>query len=222
MTRTEIIAYATTKLGQTDSATLTVAGTFFDQRHAMIWNEELWRQTRYQESISVAAGTQDVTMGANCEFVTACRWAGAQELMPLSDASALSLDPVGYDGSGAVLGFVPLGKNGSGLAQIRLMRTPTEAKTLLVLGKRKVLALSGSDSTTIPGEDIALCEFLMGDLYEWLRQLGKAEYFNQKGMALLAKMKEIETAQTAEIRRIIPTEQQLDGQPGGDSFNPLG
>jgi len=222
MTRTEIIAYCTAKLGQTDSATLTIAGTFFDQRHAMIWNEELWRQTRYQESIAVAAATQDVTMGANCEFVTACRWAGAYELMPISDAAALSLDPAGYDASGPVLGFVPLGKNSSGYAQIRLLRIPTEAKTLLVLGQRQLLALAGGDSTTIPGEDVALCEFLMGDLYEWLRQLSKAEYFNQKGMALLAKMKEIETAQTAEIRRIVPTEQTLDGYTGGDSFNPLG
>ena len=222
MTRTEIIALCTAKLGLTDSATTTIAGTFFDARHAMIWNEELWRQTRYQESIAVAAATQDVTLGATCEFVTACRWAGAYELLPLSDSAALALDPTGYDASGSVLGFIPLAKTAGGLAQIRLIRIPSEAKTLLVLGKRKVLALSGSDSTPIPGEDMALIEFLMGDLYEWLRQLSKAQYFNAKGMQLLAKMKEIETAQTAEIRRIIPTEQQLDGGYGGDSMNHFG
>lgn len=222
MTRAEIISYCTAKLGVTDATATTQAGTFLDARHAMIWNEELWRQTRYQESIACPAGTQDVTLGANCEFVTACRWAGSHELMPLSDASALSLDPAGYDGSGAVLGFVPLGKTSGGLAQIRLMRTPTEAKTLLVLGKRKLLALGTNDTPPIPGEDMALIEFVMGDLYEWLRQLSKAQYFFAKGAAMLGKMKEIETAQTAEIRRIIPMEQQLDGEPSGDSFNPLG
>lgn len=222
MTRAEIISYCTAKLGVTDSTATTQAGTFLDARHAMIWNEELWRQTRYQESVSVSAGTQDVTLGANCEFVTACRWAGTHELMPLSDVSALSLDPAGYDASGTVLGFVPLGKTSGGLAQIRLMRTPTEAKTLLVLGKRKLLALGTNDTPPIPGEDMALIEFVMGDLYEWLRQLSKAQYFFAKGGAMLGKMKEIETAQTAEIRRIIPMEQQLDGEPSGDSFNPLG
>ena len=223
MTRTEIINYCTAKLGITDATAAAQAGTFLDARHAMIWNEELWRQTRYQEAISVAAGTQDVTLGANCEFVTACRWAGTYELMPMSDGAALSLDPAGYDGSGAVLGFVPLGKNASGLAQIRLMRIPTETKPLLVLGKRKLLALAAGDTPPIPGEDMALIEFVMGDLYEWLRQLSKAQYFFAKGAAMLGKMKEIETAQTAEIRRIIPSEQQLDGYTGGgDSFNPLG
>jgi|GEM_PF-3584860 len=223
MTRTEIIAYCVAKLGITDAATSTIAGTFFDARHAMIWNEELWRQTRYQETVAVTAGVQDVTLGANCEFVTGCRWAGAYELLPLSDAAALSLDPPGYDASGAVLGFVPLGKTTAGLAQIRLLRTPTESKSLLVLGKRKLLALSGSDTPPIPGEDVALCEFVMGDLYEWLRQLNKAAYFFEKGAALLGKMKEIETAQTAEIRRIVPQEQVLDGYAAGaDSFRPLG
>ena len=223
MTRAEIITYCTAKLGITDATATAQAGTFLDARHAMVWNEELWRQTRYQESVSVAAGTQDVTLGANCEFVTACRWAGAYELMPLSDASAMALDPAGYDASGAVHGFVPLGKNSSGYAQIRLMRIPTEAKTLLVIGKRKLLALAAGDTPPIPGEDIALAEFVMGDLYEWLRQLSKAQYFFAKGAAMLGKMKEIEVAQTAEIRRIVPTEQQLDGYTGGgDSFNPLG
>ena len=222
MTRTDIIDLCTKKLGLTDAATLTIAGTFFDARHAMIWNEELWRQTRYQESISVIPPTQDVTLGANCEFVTGCRWAGAYELLPLSDSAALALDPVGYDATGVVLGFVPLGKTSAGLAQIRLMRAPTEAKTLLVFGKRKVLALAGGDSTPIPGEDMALIEFLMGDLYEWLRQLSKAQYFNAKAVLLLTKMKEIETAQTAEIRRLVPTVQMLDGDYGGDSLNPLG
>jgi len=35
-------------------------------------------------------------------------------------------------------------------------------------------------------------------------------------------MKEIETAQTAEIRRLVPTVQMLDGDYYGDSLNPLG
>lgn len=222
MTRAEIISYCTAKLGLTDSSATTVAGTFLDARHAMIWNEELWRQTRYQETVSVAAGTQDITLGANCEFVTACRWAGLHELMPMSDQSALSLDPAGYDATGAVLGFVPLGKTSAGLAQIRLMRKPAQDQTLLVLGKRKLLALGSGDTPPIPGEDMTLIEFVMGDLYEWLRQLSKAQYFYQKGGILLQKMKEIETAQTAEIRRIIPTEQVLDGAYGQDSYRPLG
>ena len=130
MTRTESISFVTGKLGMTDAAAQTKAGTFYDARWSMLWNEENWRQSRYQQTIAVAAGTQDVTLHANFEFVTACRWAESYELLPMSDASALSLNPAGYDASGAVLGFVPLGKDSSGNVQIRLMQKPTEAKVL--------------------------------------------------------------------------------------------
>jgi len=222
MTRTEIIAYVLAKLGISDATATAQAGTFLDARHSMIWNDEDWRQTRYQETIAVPAGTQDVTLGANCEFVRACRWAESQELLPLNDVNALQLNPVGYDASGPVLGFVQLGKDTSGNVIVRLMQKPTEAKNLLVIGKRKVLALAGSDTPPIPGEDMVLCEFVMGDLYEWLRQLNKAQYFFQKGGILLQKMKEIERQQSAEIVRIVPYVQQLSGDVGADSYNPLG
>ncbi len=223
MTRAESIAYCTGKLGITDAAATTKAASFYDARWSMLWNEENWRQTRYQQTVACGAGTQDITLHANFEFVTACRWAGAYELMPTNDAVALASNPVGYDTSGPVLGFIPLGKDTNGAVQIRLLQVPTEAKNLLVLGKRKVLALSNSDTPPIPGADQALNEFVMGDLYEWLRQLNKATHFFQKGGILLQKMKEIEIEQAAEIRRIIPTEQILEGGFfGGDSFNPLG
>jgi hypothetical protein len=221
MTRTETISYCTGKLGIADATATAKAGEFYDARWSMLWNEEDWRQTRYQETVAVTAGTQDITLGANCEFVKACRWAGTHELLPISDVAALATNPAGYDTSGPVLGFVPLGKTSAGLVQIRLMQIPAEAKNLLVIGKRKVLALAGSDTPPIPGADQVLNEWVMGDLYEWLRQMTKAQYFFQKGGILLQKMKDIETQQAAEIRRIIPLEQQLDGHLGGDSFNPL-
>lgn len=224
MTRAEIITYTTAKLGITDATALAIAATFLDARHAMVWNDEDWRQARYQETIAVPSGTQDVTLGSTCEFVKAARWAESYELMPISDVSALALNPVGYDSSGPVLGFTQLGKDSSGNVVIRLQQKPREAKNLLVIGKRKVLALGTSDTPPIPGEDMALCELVMGDLYEWLRQLSKAEYFFAKGMALLQKMKDIETAQSGEIRRIIPVGQSLEDEDTGnfDSMRPLG
>lgn len=212
MTRTEIINYVTAKLGLTDSATQTLAGTFVDARHAMIWNEENWRQTRYQETVAVTSGTQDITLGANCEFVIAARWADRYELLPTSGAAALQMNAMGYDTGGPVLGFEPLGKDTSGNCKIRLLQIPQQSANLLVLGKRKVLALSGSDTPPIPGEDQALCEFVMADLYEWLRQASKAQYYLGKAGILLQKMKDIETAQSGEIRRIIPQEQVLDSR----------
>lgn len=52
----------------------------------------------------------------------------------------------------------------------------------------------------------------MGDLYQWIRQMSRAQVFFQEANALQARMIEIETAQTAEIRRVIPMEQVLEDE----------
>lgn len=223
MTRAETVTYTTGKLGITDAAALTKAAEFYDARWSMLWNEENWRQTRYQQTVAVGVGTQDVTLSSNFEFVKVCRWAGNYELLPTSGTAALASNPYGYDTAGPVLGFEQLAKDSNGNVQIRLLQIPNEAQSLLVIGKRKVLALGNSDTPPIPGADQVLNEMVMGDLYEWLRQMTKAQYFFQKGTVLLQKMKDIETQQSGEIQRIIPIEQTLeDGSGGADSFRPLG
>jgi hypothetical protein len=216
MTKSEIITFCTAKFGVTDASTQAQAALFLDARHAMLWNEHDWRQARYQQTVAVPAGTQDVTLDSNFEIVRGARWAGQQELLPTNDAAALALNPAGYDQTGPVLGFIPLGKDAAGSVVIRLVQKPAEAKTLLVFGKRKVVALASGDTPPIPGEDQALCEFVLGDLYEWFRQFAKATHFMQKGMALLERMRAIEVEQSGEIRRIIPMEQVHDGDDRGD------
>lgn len=216
MTLAEIKAFTTGKLGIADATALAQAELFTKHRWRLLWNDELWRQTRWQATLAVVAGTQDITLPDEFEFVTAARWADNIELLGISDQSALATNPAGYDQSGAVLAFVPIAKDADGNARIRLMQTPRESKNLLVLGKRKCVELvNPADTPLIPGADQVLCEYVMGDLYEWLRQLNKANVFFNKGNALLLKMKEIETAQTSEIRRIIPTEQVLDDDAPG-------
>lgn len=216
MTLDDIATYTTSKLGITDAQAKAQAKLFAQMRHRMLWNEQNFRQTRTQAMVAVNAGTQDVTLPSEFEFVTACRWAGTQELPGISDFSALATNPSGYDATGPVLAFVPLGKDASGNAIIRLMQIPETGDSLLVIGKRKCVELvNGTDSPLIPGEDQVLCELVMGDLYEWLRQFSKAQAFAQRAAMLLQKMVEIETAQAAELRRLIPTEQVIDDDPSG-------
>jgi hypothetical protein len=217
MTLDEIVTYTSSKLGITHAAARAQARLFAQMRHRMLWNEQNFRQTRHQATVPVNAGTQDVTLPAEFEFVTGCRWAGRYELLGVSDLGALAANPGGYDAAGPVLAFVPLGKDAAGNAIIRLMQVPQSAGALLVIGKRKCVELvNGTDSPLIPGEDQVLCEFVMADLYEWLRQFGKAQAFLQRAAILLQKMVEIETQQTAEVRRLIPIEQQMDDDTSGD------
>lgn len=210
MTISEIASYCTDKLGITDSATTTLTKKFVRARWAMLWNSATFRQSRMEQTLSVAAGTQDVTLDPTFEFVTAARWAENQELMPVHDLNALAVNPVGYDQQGTVAGFTQLPKDSSGNARIRLFAIPSETKNLLVIGKAKVPTLADGDSPTLIGADEALCAFTMGDLYQWMRQLGKAQAFYGEGAALVQRMMEIETAQTPDNRRIIPQEQILE------------
>lgn len=215
MTLAEIKNFCSTKLGMTDTATKTVAGTFANARWKMIWNAQPWRQSRWQASITVPAGQQDVALGTEFEFVTAARWKGNNELQPISDLTAFSLNPAGYDQAGTPLGFAQIGKTTGGLVQIRLFQIPTETQTLLVIGKRKCIELMiDTDTPLIPGIDECLQAFVMGDLYQWIRQFSKAQTCYEEANLLLAKMVEIETAQTSEVRRIIPTVEAISGDGG--------
>jgi hypothetical protein len=210
MTRDQIASYCTSKLGITDSAAVTIAGTFAQNRYRLLWNEELWPQTRLQQSLSVTAGTQDYALDSNFEFPTAYRWDGFSEVLPISDIAALSNNPPGYDTQGPIAAVVQLPRV-AGVCQIRLVSIPTKSSTLLVIGKRKVVDIAASDEPAIPGADQCLLEFVMADLCEWLRQYGSAERYLAKAGILLEKMKDMHRAQAGEIRRVIPTEQLLDG-----------
>lgn len=211
MTLAELKTFTTAKLGITDADALAQAGEFIKARWKMIWNAQPWRQSRWQETVSVPADTQDVTLGAEFEFVTACRWKGEQELMPINDQTAFSLNPAGYDQSGPPAAFSQLAKTSAGLVRIRLHQIPNETQPLLVLGKRKCVELtSASDTPLIPGVDECLTAFAMGDLYQWIRQFSKAQACYNEANGLMEKMIEIERQQSAGISRLVPVEQQLE------------
>lgn len=216
MTLLELKNFTTAKLGITDAATKAQAGEFLKMRWVMIWNAQPWRQARWQETVSVAAGTQDVALSAAVEFVIACRWKDQNELMPMSVEAAFSMNPSGYDQQGTPAAFAQIAKTAGGLAQIRLFQIPNETQNLLVIAKRKCVALvTDTDSPLIPGVDECLQAFAMGDLFQWIRQFGKAQACFEEANALLAKMVEIETAQTTEVRRIIPSVEPDDATSGG-------
>jgi hypothetical protein len=238
MTLAEIKTYCTSKLGIADATALSMAELFAKQRWRTLWNEADWKQARYEQALVVASNTQDVTLDTKFDTVKAVRYSDAQELPSVSDMTAFMLDPAAYHfiGSpnnqfGTPVAFVPLGRQAvTGALQIRLIRATAQQCNLLVIGKCKPIELTTGavdsenvQEVPIPGGSECLCEFVMGDLYEWLRQFDKAEWYQKRAAILLEKMKEIETAQASEVRRIIPTEQVLEGWGGGyDSTRPLG
>ena len=210
MTLAQYKAYCAAKLGLSDSVTLAQAGEFVKARWRMIWNSQLWRQTRYYDTVAVPAGTQEITLTSPIDFILAARWNGITNLAAVLDLSVLATNPAAWDGTGTPIAFVPLAQDATGQTRLRLLQRPQQDGTLLLAGKRKCIELVlETDSPILPGVDETLVAFVMADLYQYLRQFAKAQACQQEGTALLQKMVEIETSQASEVRQIIPEEQVL-------------
>lgn len=89
--------------------------------------------------------------------------------------------------------------------RLRLLETPVQALTLMVLGKRKPTPYRvASDAPAVRCLSHAL-EFLThGDALDWLEQKSDAEKMWGKGLAFLEKAKEKEVFQSANIQQLVP------------------
>jgi hypothetical protein len=198
----------------TDNLTKAQAKTFAQLRWKMIWDDTNWRQARHEVEATIAANTEEVTLPAEVETVIMARIDGNREIFPTTDLVAMSSDPSGIGSPGMTLAFSNYAKDSAGNARVRLHRPLDQARTILFVCKRKCVELvNDSDTPLISGIDQCLIAFVMGDLYEWVRQMGKAQLKYQEGIGLLGKMQEIETQQSGRIVRIIP----MDG--GEYDFN---
>ena len=214
MTLLEIQNFCAAKVGINDSTTLAQAGTFAKARWKMIWDKANWRQARIDDTLTIAANTQDVTLPSGFEFATRARWAANGIDLPGTEDETVYLEnPAGYAQPGSVLKFSPMPKDSSGNAIIRLQAPPLVGDSLYVVGKKKCPQLvNPTDTPLISGVDTALCAFVMNDLLQWLRQYGKAQIHLQEATTALQLMEDIEIKQTQSIHRFIPIEQVLDGQ----------
>ena len=73
-----------------------------------------------------------------------------------------------------------------------------------MLGKLTLPALTDSDSPKINGIDNALLAYVEGDMLEHMRQYGKAQVKQQEAAGAMMLMRDLESAQSAKIARLIP------------------
>jgi len=89
--------------------------------------------------------------------------------------------------------------------RIRLLETPKGDTPLVILAKRTVHPLiHDGDSTAFDGLDLALEAFVLGDVYEWLRQTGDANEKRAEAVALVEHLKREEFYQEAQQQRLVP------------------
>jgi hypothetical protein len=205
MTLQQIAQFCADKIGIADNTTVAKARAFTQQRWRLVWNRYSWHQARMQQTVTVPAGTQDVTLEGNMDFPIAARWNGTEEILVTSDITMLRNFPVGMDTSGSVRGFDLIPKDAAGNARIRLYQIPNITAPLLVIGKAKCPELTAdTDQPSIPGCEETLIACVLGDLMQWLRQYGKAQIHFAEATTHLDNMMQIERDVAANDMRVIP------------------
>lgn len=202
-TRGQMVTYVTDKFGVTSTATVTRAAGFYDVRYRMIQDRYYWKQLKVSETSTLVSGVQDVTLTAAIDRIVAVRW-NNRRLLPSNQEQVFQIDPEAFDSEGEVVAFSELGKDSSGLARIRLYQIPQEGKELLVLGKAPPETLTDSQTPRLSGIDQSLQAYILGDLWQSIRQFTKADKLYLEAELFLKEMMKIEQEQSAFDYRIIP------------------
>jgi hypothetical protein len=100
--------------------------------------------------------------------------------------------------------------------RLRLLETPQQAITLMVLGKRKPpRLLRASDQPALRGIDGCLEAFVLADAYEWQRQTEDASDKRGEAMALLEQLKKTEIYHAANTQQLVPYDSDAPGDIPG-------
>lgn len=241
MTLTQLASYITTKLSDTDSASVTVCKDFINRRYQMIWDGALWTETMGVLSVPVTAGTAEVTLSGTPSITffqsvsvpsTAIDFPVAMKFTLNSDASGDGSELLGYDWQtffqidvgawnsvtarqSTPKNFINLPKNGNGSARLKPVPVPNADGVIFVLGKLKWVALGDSDSPCLRAIDNAVLCYAEGDMLERARQYAKAQAKYAEGAMHVKTMFDIEKGQQQSISMITPMEEGFYDPTGG-------
>lgn len=231
MTLTDLATFITSKLSDTDAASVTACKSYINRRYQMVWDSALWTETLGIASKAVAARDTVITLdGAPSvtffqsgsapstfiDFPVAIRFTKTGEddgvELPVTDwMTFFALDPnVWNDVSGRRAtpnNAINLPKDGSGYCRFKPVPTPDAAGSMYVLGKLKWVELGATDSPCLRGVDNALLAYAEGDMLERARQYGKAQAKFAEAAAHVQIMKDIEKGQQQSISMITPMEE---------------
>jgi hypothetical protein len=183
----------------------------------IIWDNQLWAQSRFEQELDTVSGVADYDLNGQCGIVVGVR-SGEEALIGVGDSFAMQTAPDRlYSQSGRPRYFLVLPRGGSG-PKIRLLPTPDGVQALHVIGKKRFAQLGDADEPSITGAEQVLLFLVTGDLYKMMRQNAKAQAEYSAGMAHLQKMVEIEQQQQQTIHRIVPDVSCYESDYGGVSF----
>jgi len=239
MTLSDLASFITTKLSDTDTASVAACKSFINRRYQMIWDSALWTETMGVVSKNVAAGDTELTLSdaptitffqnatvptTFLDFPVAMRFTAntdtdGSEMLGYDWQTFFQLDPNQWNNIAArqttPRNFINLPKDGSGYCRMKPVPVPNAAGVIYVLGKLKWVTLGDADSPCLRGIDNALLAFAESDMLERARQYGKAQAKTGEGAAHIQIMRDIEKGQQQSISMITPMEEGIFDPTGG-------
>ena len=231
MTLSELADQITTKLSDTDAASVTTCKKFLNNRYRMLFESSLWTNSMGTVSTSVTASDEVITLSDDptvfyyptsstvastapkLDFVVAIRFTetGKDDGLEVVGASWMQffqLDPNQWNDTSqrraTPTNFVPLPPDGSGNCRIKPIPTPKNAGTLFALGKLKFTEMGDSDSPVILGADNVLLAYGEGDMLERSMQYQKAQMKYTEATTLLQICRDLDNVQQDKMNTIVP------------------
>lgn len=213
LTLLEIATAACATMALDDTATLTQAKAFVRKRWQLLWSAELWPQARTLAPLTLTAGTDILPLPGTMELPTLVRRTADGTLVPVEhELAAMMCDAESFAGKAGAPVYWTLIEPAGGAARIRFSMAPTADLAVTVVGKGPCPALTNdADKPTIPGADLALVAFVEADLYEWTRQVGKAQVKLQEALGMRQLMIDQALAQTGQVTRLVPWDADTSG-----------
>ena len=232
MTLTELADQITTKMSDTDSASVTTCKQFINNRYRMMFQASLWTNSMGVVSTSVAAEDETITLSDDpsifyyptssttassapkLDFIVAVRFtetgkSDGLECVGGSWVQFFQLNPNMWNNTSdrrdTPQNFVPLPPDASGNCRIKPIATPKAAGTLYALGKLKFVEMGDSDSPVINGAANALLAYATGDMLERSMQYQKAQTKFAEAANLLQICRDLDNVQQDKTSFIVPT-----------------
>jgi hypothetical protein len=231
MTLTELADQITTKMSDTDSASVVTCKKFINNRYRMMFQASLWTNSMGVVSTTVSAEDEIITLSDDptifyyptsstvastapkLDFIVAVRFTetgkeDGAECVGASWVQFFQLNPNMWNNTSNrranPQNFVPLPPDASGNCRIKPIATPKNAGTLYALGKLKFVEMGDSDSPVINGAENALLAYSEGDMLERSMQYQKAQVKFTEAANLLQICRDLDNVQQDKVSVIIP------------------
>jgi hypothetical protein len=207
MTLDEMSSFICSKVGKLDANSVAICNGFINRRYQMIYDAELWHDTRVGASLTTVVGQNTITLPAIMDRAITVRLGfspsgGIQQtlLEPTTTSFILEIDPALLDAIGRPRYYADFFDNTDKVHKLRLFPSPNEILGVFIHGKRVWMPLAGADTPSIRNIDNCLIAFATGDMLQYTRQYGKAKELIDEASAHLEVMRKIEREQANKPR----------------------